>query len=64
MSTFLFSLLRTHMNTLEHGGHASLHLNHDGVLGLGGWVYYIRHDGPNSDLRVISISLNISMSWT
>jgi hypothetical protein len=35
------------MNTLEHGGMASLHLDHDGVLGPGCFKYDTIRDDSN-----------------
>lgn len=35
------------MNTLEHGGMASLHLGHDGVLGPGCFKYDTIRDDSN-----------------
>jgi hypothetical protein len=35
------------MNTLDHGGMASLHLGHDGVLGLGCFKYDTTRDDSN-----------------
>lgn len=48
MSTilFIFSLCQ-YMNTLEHGGMASLHLGHDGVLGPGCFKYDTIRDDSN-----------------